>query len=108
MGRCGGTVPRSQSLEPGRRSRSRRAPTGETSARPPGRLALRALVEAATIVQCHSPRLRNPNLLTVAIGNLRPNLEALFCPRLKVGVRKFGKLAPLKLLAVSQCCCLVS
>ena len=37
-----------------------------------------------------------------AVSDPRRNLEALFCPRLKVGARKFGKLTPLKLLAVSE------
>ena len=44
----------------------------------------------------------NPYPSTVTISNLRRNLEALFSPRFKVGVRKFGKLTPLKLLAVSE------
>jgi Common central domain of tyrosinase/Polyphenol oxidase middle domain len=34
--------------------------------------------------------------------NLRRNLETLLCRRLKVGVRKFGELVPLKLLAVTK------
>ena len=50
----------------------------------------------------HSPALRNPNPSPVAVSNLRRNLEALFSPRIKVGVRKFGELTPLKLLAVSE------
>jgi hypothetical protein len=50
----------------------------------------------------HIPTLGNPNPPTVTVSNLRRYLEALFSPRLKVGVRKFGKLTPLKLLAVSE------
>jgi hypothetical protein len=38
----------------------------------------------------------------VTVSNLGRNLETLFSPRLKVGTRKFGELAPLKLLAVSE------
>jgi hypothetical protein len=45
---------------------------------------------------------RTPDKLTIAVSNLRRNLEALLCPRLKVGARKFGKLALVKLLAVSE------
>ena len=56
----------------------------------------------------HIRTLRNPNPSAVPVSDLRRNLEALLCPRLKVGVRKFGKLAPLKLLAVSKRRCLVS
>jgi hypothetical protein len=36
------------------------------------------------------------------VSNLRRNLEALLSPRIKVSARKFGKLAPLKLLAVPE------
>ena len=64
-------------------------PTGSTGA-------------AATIVQSIAPTLRNPNLSTIAVSDLRRNLEALLSPRLKVGACKFSKLAPLKLLAVSE------
>jgi hypothetical protein len=45
---------------------------------------------------------RNANSPPISISNLRRNLEALLCPRLKVGARKFGELASLKLLAVSE------
>jgi hypothetical protein len=38
----------------------------------------------------------------VTVSDLRRNLVALFSPRLKVIIRKFGKLAPLKLLAASE------
>src|SRR5262244_1732729 len=48
------------------------------------------------------PTLRNPNPPIVQISNLRRNLVAFFCPRLKVSVGKFGKLTPLKLLAVLE------
>jgi hypothetical protein len=41
----------------------------------------------------------------IEISDLCRNLVALFRP---VGAGKFGKLAPLKLLAVSQCCGFVS
>jgi len=44
----------------------------------------------------------------VTISNLRCNLEALFSPRIKVAVRKFGEPASLKLLAVSESRCFVS
>jgi hypothetical protein len=54
------------------------------------------------------PSFGNSNLSPVAISNLRRNLEALFRPRLKVSARKFGELAPLKLLAVSESRGLVS
>src|SRR5262245_29177895 len=49
---------------------------------------------------------RCPNPSTVAVGNLRRNLEALFSPRFKVSDRKFRELTPLKLAAVSErrCC----
>src|SRR5262249_2926632 len=50
----------------------------------------------------YSPTLRTPNPSPVSISNLRRNLEALSCPRFKVGARKFGELTPLKLLAVSE------
>jgi hypothetical protein len=50
----------------------------------------------------HVPTPWNPNPSPVAVGNLRCDLEALFCPRLEVGARQFGELAPLKLLAVSE------
>ena len=50
----------------------------------------------------HIPGLRNPNPPTVTVSDLRRNLVALLCPRLKVSVRKFGELTPLKLLAVSK------
>jgi hypothetical protein len=40
----------------------------------------------------------NPNPPFVTVSNLRRNLETLFSPRLKAGVRKFGKLTPLKRL----------
>ena len=50
---------------------------------------------------------RNPYPLTVTISKLRRNLEALFSPRLKVGVPKLGELTSLKLLAVSERSCLV-
>ena len=43
-----------------------------------------------------------------AVSDPRRNLEALFCPRLKVNARKFGELNPLKLLPVSELHCLVS
>src|SRR5262245_57283155 len=36
---------------------------------------------------------------TVEVSDLSGNLVALLCPRLKVSVRKFGELPPLKLLA---------
>src|SRR5262245_34863979 len=39
---------------------------------------------------------------TATVSNLRRNLVALLGPRLKVGGRKFGKLAPLKRLSVSK------
>jgi hypothetical protein len=39
----------------------------------------------------------------VPVSNLRRNLETLFSPRFKVSIRKFGELAPLKLLAVAEC-----
>jgi hypothetical protein len=39
--------------------------------------------------------------LAIKISDLRRNLEALFRPRLKIGVRKLGKPAPLKLLAIA-------
>jgi hypothetical protein len=45
---------------------------------------------------------RNTNPPAVAVSNLRRNLETLFGPLLKVSVRKFGELTPLKLLAGSQ------
>jgi hypothetical protein len=48
------------------------------------------------------PISRTPDEPTVTVSNLRRNLEALLCPRPKVGARKFGELAPLKLLAVSE------
>jgi hypothetical protein len=51
-------------------------------------------------VHIATPRTPNPPIVTVS--NLRRNLETLFCPRPKVSVRKFGELAPLKLLAVSE------
>ena len=38
----------------------------------------------------------------VTVSDLRRNLETLLRPRLKAGARKFGELAPLKLLAVSE------
>jgi hypothetical protein len=50
-------------------------------------------------IQISTPR--NPNPRTVTVSDLRRNLVALFSPRLKVSARKFGKLTPLKLLAVS-------
>jgi hypothetical protein len=46
---------------------------------------------------------RNPNLSSITVSNLRRNLEALFHPRFKVSARKFGELAALKLLPVSEC-----
>src|SRR6267378_6831037 len=46
------------------------------------------------------PAFRTPNQSIVSVSNLRRNPEALFCPRLKVGVRKLGELAPLKLLPI--------
>src|SRR4030095_7895656 len=49
------------------------------------------------------PAFRNPYSPSVAVSNLRRNLEALFCPRLKISARKFGELAPPKLLTVSEC-----
>jgi hypothetical protein len=55
---------------------------------------------AATIAAIST--LRNPYPSAVAVHDLRRNLEALFCPRLKVGIRKFGELIPLKCLAVSE------
>ena len=39
---------------------------------------------------------------SVLIGKLRRNLKALFCPSLKACTRKFGELAPLKLLMASE------
>ena len=48
------------------------------------------------------PPLGLPIRPPVSVSNLRRNLEALLGPRLKVSVRKFGKLAPLKLLAASE------
>jgi len=54
------------------------------------------------------PTLRNPNPPIVQIGNLRRNLETFFSPRLKLGIRKFGELTPVKLLAVSERSGLVS
>jgi hypothetical protein len=48
------------------------------------------------------PAFRTSDRPAVAISDLRRNLEALFCPRLEITVRKFGKLTPLKLLAVSK------
>src|SRR5262245_49069551 len=39
----------------------------------------------------------------IPVSDLRRNLEALLSPRLKLGVYNFRELAPLKLLAVSQC-----
>ena len=54
------------------------------------------------------PALGTPDPSAVAVSDLCRNLEALFSPRLKVGVPKFGKLTPLKLLAASERCCLVS
>jgi len=54
------------------------------------------------------PGSRTPNPPIVPVGHLHRNLEALFGPRLKLGVRKFVEPAPLKLLAVSEGCCLVS
>src|SRR5262245_65517235 len=47
-----------------------------------------------------SPRVSNVS--PVAISDLRRNLEVVFCPRLKSCTRKFGKLAPLKSLAISE------
>src|SRR5262249_11003863 len=47
-----------------------------------------------------SRTLRNPN--PSPLSKLRCNLEALFSPRFKVSARKFGELASLKLLAVSE------
>jgi hypothetical protein len=44
----------------------------------------------------------NPNPPIVTISNFGRNLKAFFCPRLKVCVLKFGKLAPLKLPAVLE------
>jgi hypothetical protein len=44
----------------------------------------------------------DPNPPTITVNNLRRNLVAFFCPRLKVRPRKFRKLALLKLLAVSE------
>jgi hypothetical protein len=40
-------------------------------------------------------------------GDLGRNLEAFFCPRLKVHVRKFGETAALKLLPVLERRCLI-
>ena len=54
------------------------------------------------------PTLGDSNPSPVEISNLRRNLEALLGPRLNVGARKFGKLAPLKILPVSARRCLVS
>jgi len=48
------------------------------------------------------PTLRNPYAPTTAVSDLRRNLVALFCPRLKVSARKLGELNPLELLAVSE------
>jgi hypothetical protein len=50
----------------------------------------------------HTSRPRTPNPPIVTVGNLRRNLETFFSPRLKGSARKFRKLAPLKLLAVSE------
>lgn len=47
-------------------------------------------------------------LAAVLISNLSGNLKTFFSPRLKAGARKFGKLASLKLLVVSESRCLVS
>jgi hypothetical protein len=58
----------------------------------------RSRLKVATVIV---PASRYPNPSPVAVRDLRRNLEALFCPRLKVIVRKFGELTPLKLLAVS-------
>jgi hypothetical protein len=46
--------------------------------------------------------LRTAKPPTVTISDLRRNLETLLGPRLKVGVRKFGELTPLKLMRVSE------
>ena len=56
----------------------------------------------------HAPTPRTPNASSIAVSDLRRNLEALFCPRLKGSARKLGKLTPLKVLAVSECRGLVS
>jgi len=45
---------------------------------------------------------RNPDPSPVPVSDLCRNLETLFCPRLKVGAHKFGKLAPLQRLTGLQ------
>jgi hypothetical protein len=70
-----------------------------TSVLPPGYVVGATAVHRAIPVS--TPR--NPNPPVVSVSNLRRNLETLFSPRFKVSIRKFGELAPLKLLAVAEC-----